>query len=216
VRVAIADDSTLFRGGLSLLLASAAVEVVVQVASGRELEVEVSERDLDAVILDIRMPPSYTDEGLQTAKHLRRMRPDLAILVLSTYAETAYALQILDIGEQSMGYLLKDRVSDTATLLDALERLQRGETVIDPDIVQRLLRRQRTTTKMSRLTEREREVLQLMAEGRSNVAIARRLGVHTKTVEHYISALFAHLGLADSADDNRRVLATLTWLRSEV
>jgi DNA-binding NarL/FixJ family response regulator len=214
VRVAIADDSTLFREGLTLLLGSAGVDVVSQSASGEDLLRSAPPLSPDVAIIDIRMPPTFTDEGLSAARQLREMLPDIGILVLSTYAETAYALEVLDIGEHSMGYLLKDRVSDTATLLDSLLRITRGESVIDPDIVQRLLRRQRSTSSMDRLTEREREVLKLMAEGRSNAAIAAELFLHTKTIEHYIASLFGKLGLQDSTEDNRRVLAVLTWLRS--
>ena len=197
-----------------MLLASVGVDVISQFRSGDELLNSVEADPPDVAILDIRMPPTFTDEGLQAAQRLRRERPSIGILVLSTYRETAYAIQVLDIGEHSMGYLLKDRVSDTATLLDSLNRISRGETVIDPDIVQRLLTRQRTTRSLDRLTDRERDVLILMAEGRSNAGIASELFLHTKTIEHYIAKLFGHLGLEDSSEDNRRVLAVLTWLRS--
>jgi len=216
MRVAIADDSALFRQGLAALLDSAGVEVVSQARSGDELCEQPSTDALDVVIMDIRMPPTFTDEGLQAARRLRKERPSVGILVLSTYAETAYAVQVVDIGEHSMGYRLKDRVSDTATLLDSLHRITQGETVIDPDIVKRLLSRQRTTRSLDRLTDREREVLKLMAEGRSNAGIASELFLHTKTIEHYIATVFSKLGLEDSAEANRRVLAVLTWLRSDL
>ncbi len=216
MRVAIADDSTLFRQGLAALLASAGVEVVLQTGTGEELCEQMSSASPDVVIMDIRMPPTFTDEGLRSARRVRREQPSVGILVLSTYAETAYAVQVLDIGEHSMGYLLKDRVSDTSMLRNSLDRIMQGESVIDPDIVQRLLSRQRTTRSLDRLTDRERDVVKLMAEGRSNAGIASELFLHTKTIEHYIASAFAKLGLQDSSEDNRRVLAVLTWLRSDM
>jgi DNA-binding NarL/FixJ family response regulator len=217
MRVALADDSALFRDGLTMLLDSVGVEVVAQVRTGDELVACVATGiSLDVVIVDIRMPPSFSDEGLVAAQRLRAAHPQVGVLVLSTYAETAYAMQVLDIGEHSMGYLLKDHVNDIGTLTDALERITRGETVMDPDIVQRLIRRQRTTTIMDRLSDREKEVLRLMAEGRSNGGIAREMYLHTKTVEHYVASVFSHLGLTSSTDDNKRVLAVLTWLRTDI
>lgn len=215
MRVAIADDSALFRDGLAMLLGTAGVDVAHQAASGDDLLRLLDADSVDVALLDIRMPPSFTDEGLTTARHLREAHPGLGVLMLSTYAETSYAVQVLDIGERGMGYLLKDRVSNTETLLDALERIGAGETVIDPDIVQRLLRRQRVGNVLRNLRPRESEVLQLMAQGRSNQAIAREMSLNVKTVEHYIAMLFVHLGLDESTDDNRRVLATLRWLRSD-
>jgi len=215
VRVAIADDSALFRDGLAMLLSTAGVDVAHQASSGDDLMHLLDADSVDVALLDIRMPPSFTDEGLTTARRLRQAHPDLGVLMLSTYAETSYAVQVLDIGERGMGYLLKDRVSNTETLLDALERIGAGETVIDPDIVQRLLRRQRVGNVLRDLRPRESEVLRLMAQGRSNQAIAREMSLNIKTVEHYIAMLFVHLGLEESTDDNRRVLATLRWLRSD-
>lgn len=219
MRVALADDSALFRDGLAMLLGSADIDVVVQARDGEDLLAELAvlppDSAPDVAILDIRMPPTFTDEGLRTARALRRLHPGVGILVLSTYAETAYAAQVLDIGERAIGYLLKDRVGDTGVLLDALNRIHRGETVIDPDIVTRLLSRQRTTSSLDRLTEREREVLTLMAEGRSNAGIAEELFLHTKTIEHYVASVFTRLGLENTSADNRRVLAVLTWLRSD-
>lgn len=215
MRVAIADDSALFRDGLAMLLSTAGVDVAHQASSGDDLMHLLDADSVDVALLDIRMPPSFTDEGLTTARRLRQAHPDLGVLMLSTYAETSYAVQVLDIGERGMGYLLKDRVSNTETLLDALERIGAGETVIDPDIVQRLLRRQRVGNVLRDLRPRESEVLRLMAQGRSNQAIAREMSLNIKTVEHYIAMLFVHLGLEESTDDNRRVLATLRWLRSD-
>lgn len=217
MRVAIADDSALFRDGLTLLLDSVGVEVVVQARTGEELLSAVATGSApDVAIMDIRMPPTLTDEGLTAARRLRATLPQVGILVLSTYAETAYAMEVLDIGEHSMGYLLKDRINDISTLTDALGRIRAGETVMDPEIVQRLIRRQRTTEILDRLSERERDVLRLMAEGRSNGGIARELFLHTKTVEHYAASVFTRLGLASSADENKRVLAVLTWLRTDI
>jgi DNA-binding NarL/FixJ family response regulator len=215
MRVAVADDSALFRDGLALLLSTAGFDVVHQAASGAELVTLLATDPVDVAVLDIRMPPTFTDEGLSTARQLRQTRPELGLLILSTYAETQYAVQVLDIGERGVGYLLKDRVSDTPTLLDALERIASGESVIDPDIVHRLLARQRVSTVLQQLRPRESEVLSLIAQGRSNQAIARELSLNIKTVEHYIATLFIHLGLEDSTEDNRRVLATLRWLRSD-
>lgn len=217
MRVALADDSALFRDGLTMLLDSVGIDVVVQARTGDQLLAAVAAGTTpDVAIVDIRMPPSQTDEGLVAADRLRAGWPHVGILVLSTYAETAYAMRVLDIGEHSMGYLLKDRINDIDTLRDALARIQRGETVMDPDIVQRLIRRQRTTAVLDRLSDREREVLRLMAEGRSNGGIARELYLHTKTVEHYVAAVFSQLGIDGSPDDNKRVLAVLTWLRTDI
>lgn len=216
MRVAIADDSALFRDGLTLLLQAADLEVVIQARTGDELLTLIRTAAPDVAILDIRMPPTFTNEGLITAKQLRQIHPQVGILMLSTYAETAYAAQVLEVGARSTGYLLKDRVSDATTLREALARIHLGESVIDPEIISRLLKRQRSTTTFDRLTSREREVMKHMAEGRSNNGIARQMCVSPKTVEHYIATLFAHLGLPESTADNRRVLAVLNWLRSEI
>ncbi len=213
MRVALADDSALFRQGLAALLQASGVEVVAQAASGVELLKVVAEDPPDAVVLDLRMPPSFTDEGLVTAERLRARYPTLGILVLSTYAEVAYAARLLQTGTRHVGYLLKDRVEDSDALLDALQRVVAGESVVDPDIVRRLLGRQRITQTVDQLTAREREVLQLMAEGRSNAAIGKELYLSAKTVETHIAQVFAKLGLPQSSDDNRRVLAVLTYLR---
>ncbi|MBA2953333.1 response regulator [Nocardioides sp. MAH-18] len=213
MRIGIVDDSALFRDGLTMLLASAGVEVVFQAGDVDQLLARIAEVPVDVVILDVRMPPTFTSEGIQAAARLRELIPELGLLVLSTYAETAYAAQLLDITTRSIGYLLKDRVSDTATLQDALRRIAAGESVIDPEIIQRLLARERHATTLGRLTERERQVLQLIAEGRSNVGIARQLHLHPKTIEHYIAGIFQNLGLPDTPDDNRRVLAAIEWLR---
>lgn len=213
MRVALADDSALFRKGLAALLAASGVEVTTGVPSGADLVQAVAVDLPDAVVLDLRMPPSFTDEGLVTAERLRARYPTLGILVLSTYAEVAYAARLLQSGTRHVGYLLKDRVEDSDALLDALRRVVAGESVVDPDIVRRLLGRQRITQAVDLLTAREREVLQLMAEGRSNAAIGKELYLSAKTVETHIAQVFAKLGLPQSSDDNRRVLAVLTYLR---
>ena len=216
MRIAVLDDSALFREGLSLLLTSLGEEVVLVTSDPDGLVRQVGPLRVELAILDIRMPPTFTDEGLRVASRLRAEHPGIAILVLSTYAETSYAVQVLGIGERAVGYLLKDRVSDGATLVDALGRIAAGETVVDPDIVTRLLNRQRTTTDLDRLTPREKDVLRLMAEGRSNNGIAAQLFVTPKAVEKHIANIFGKLNLyADAAEHHRRVLAVLTYLRSQ-
>ena len=212
MRVAVADDSALFREGLVALLAASGVEVVVQARSGDELEARLAGELPDAVIVDIRMPPTFTDEGLVTAQRLRERRPGLAVLVLSTYTETAYALRLLASGAEGIGYLLKDRVDSPQALVDALDRLVAGESVIDPGIVTRLLTKPGPSP-LDRLSERERVVLRLIAEGRSTTGISTELGVSPKTVETQIASIFSKLDLPAEGDTNRRVLAALTWLR---
>ena len=213
MRVGLADDSALFRRGLAALLTASGVEVTAQAASGADLLQAVAVDLPDAVVLDLRMPPSFTDEGLVAAEQLRARYPALGILLLSTYAEVSYAARLLQSGTRHVGYLLKDRVEDSDALLDALRRITAGESVVDPDLVRRLLGRQRITQSVEELTAREREVLQLMAEGRSNAAIGKELFLSPKTVETHIAQVFAKLGLPQSSDDNRRVLAVLTYLR---
>jgi DNA-binding NarL/FixJ family response regulator len=214
VRVALADDSALFRRGLATLLEASGVSVTAQVPTGVELVHAVAADPPDAVVLDLRMPPTFTDEGLVAAERLRARHPTLGVLVLSTYAEVAYAARLLETGTGYVGYLLKDRVEDSDALRDALVRIVAGEAVIDPDIVRRLLGRQRTTSAVDQLTAREQDVLRLMAEGRSNARIGRELYLSPKTVETHIAGVFNKLGLPQSSDDNRRVLAVLTYLRS--
>lgn len=215
MRVALADDSALFRRGLGLLLESAGAVVTVSVGSGLELQAalrDAARPAVDVAILDIRMPPTYTDEGLATAEALRRSRPDLGVLLLSTYAEAAWAVRLLQDGGHGLGYLLKDRVDDVTTLLDALQRLQRGESVVDPELVSRLVQRPRADPLQS-LTVREREVLALLAQGHSNRAIAAHLHVSDKTVEGHVAATFDKLGLPPQPHQNRRVLAVLRYLQ---
>jgi DNA-binding NarL/FixJ family response regulator len=215
MQVALADDSALFRNGLAALLTSAGVTVELQARTGQELLARLSRAALvDVALLDIRMPPTFTDEGLVAALAVRERHPDIGVLVLSTYAETAYAARLLESGTGGVGYLLKDRVDDVTTLLDALDRISAGETVVDPDIVRRLLARQRVGRLLDKLTEREREVLEHMALGRSNAGIARQLHLGVKTVERHIANILQRLDIVDASDDNRRVLAVLTWLRA--
>jgi DNA-binding NarL/FixJ family response regulator len=214
MRVALADDSGLFRRGLATLLALSGIDVIAETATGTDLLVAVAADLPDAVVLDMRMPPTFTDEGHATAKQLRQQYPELGVLVLSTYSETSYAAQLLADGSRGFGYLLKDRVADPQALCDALNRVVAGETVVDPEIVSRLLAQQRIHTELDRLTERERDVLRLMAEGRSNARIADLLYVSLKTVETHVAAVFTKLGLHAASDNNRRVLAVLTWLRA--
>ena len=174
MRVALADDSALFRQGMRLMLTAASMEVTVEARTGAELLARVRDDPPDAAILDIRMPPTFTDEGLRTAHDLREQLPSVGVLVLSTYAETSYAVRLLGDGEGGVGYLLKDRVDDVATLCDALGRVTRGEAVVDPDIVRRLFTRRRSRGVLDELTHRERLVLKLLAEGPSDAGIAGR------------------------------------------
>ena len=214
MRVAVADDSALFREGLARLLTDAGAEVTVQAKTGVELLARIADAPPDVVVLDIRMPPTFTDEGLATAETVRDRHPGVAVLVLSTYAESAYAVRLLEHGAAGVGYLLKDRVDSARTLVDSLSRLQAGESVIDPDIVTRLLTR-RGRSALDELTPREQLVLSLMAEGRSTIGIGAELGVSVKTVETQIASIFNRLDLPATVDTNRRVLAVLTWLREQ-
>jgi DNA-binding NarL/FixJ family response regulator len=214
VRIAIAEDSGLFRSSLALLLRSLGAEVTVSVASGTELLAAVRDSPPDAVMLDIRMPPSFSDEGIRTAQAIRGLHPDTGILVLSTYAETGYASQLLETVRSGVGYLLKDNVTDADALMESLERVAAGETVVDPAIVRRLLDRKRKPSVMDTLNEREVAVLRHMAEGRSNLGIAKELYLSARTVETHVTSVFTKLGLIPSDTENNRVRAVLTFLRS--
>jgi DNA-binding NarL/FixJ family response regulator len=216
VRVALADDSALFRTGLHRLLCDLGVQVSEPVGNAADLVLQVAKDPPDVAILDIRMPPSFTNEGLQAALTLRERQPQVGVLLLSTYAESAYAAQLLAAGRHKVGYLLKDRVDDPAALLDALTRLDEGECVLDAELVTMLLRHERHTAELARLSEREQTVLQLIAEGRSNAGIGRQLFLSRKTVEAHVSAVLTKLDLSPETDANRRVLAALTWLRTRV
>ncbi len=214
MRLAIAEDSGLFRSSLTLLLEASGAEVTASQPSGAELLAAIRTNLPDAVILDIRMPPSFTDEGVSTAAELRRLYPGVGILVLSTYAETSYASQLLETVPTGVGYLLKDNVTDASTFMDSLARVAAGETVIDPTIVRRLLQRNRKPSKIDALNERERMVLRHMAEGRSNLGIAKELFLSPRTVEAHVTSIFLKLGLDQADTDNNRVRAVLTFLRS--
>jgi DNA-binding NarL/FixJ family response regulator len=214
VRVVVADDVMLTREGIVRLLRDAGVDVVGEAGDAEALLQEVERSRPDVALVDIRMPPTHTDEGLVAAQAIRAQHPDIGVLVLSQYVEPSYALRLIQQQPERVGYLLKERVSDIATVVDALRRIVDGETVVDPTIVSRLVGRRRRDDPLSRLTEREREVLGLLAEGMSNRAIAARLFVTERTVEAHVTQIFAKLGLPESPDRHRRVLAVLTFLRA--
>ncbi len=213
MRVVLAEDSMLLREGLVRLLDEAGCTVVDAVGDAQALVASVVEHRPDVAVVDVRMPPSYTDEGLRAAIEARRQVPGTGVLVLSQYVEESYAGDLLADGAGGVGYLLKDRVSALADLSDALERVVAGGTVLDPEVVAQLFARRRRDP-LDRLTAREREVLGLMAEGRTNAAIARTLVVTDGAVEKHISSIFTKLDLPPSDDDHRRVLAVLAWLKA--
>lgn len=213
MRVVVADDSLLTREGIVRLLVEAGVDVVGQAADGRELLARVDESRPDVAVIDIKMPPTYTDEGIVAAAAVRERYPAVGVLVLSQYLETGYAMKVIEAVPESTGYLLKDRIADVAVLVDALRRIQAGETVIDPTIVTRLLGRRRERDPLAELTTRERDVLALVAEGLSNRAIAERLHIAPRTVETHVTAIFLKLRLADDPASHRRVRAVLEYLR---
>jgi serine/threonine-protein kinase len=214
VRVVIADDEPLFRDGLARLLADSGVDATASVGTAEELLRKVELTRPDAAVTDIRMPPTHTDEGLVAAHELRRTHPEVAVLVLSHYLESHWAMRLLEEHPERCGYLLKDRVSDVAVLVDALHRVVEGECVVDPTIVARLVARPRPASVLDELTEREREVLALIAEGRSNKGISELLFLSPKTIEAHVKHIFMKLGIDMSSDDHRRVLAVLAYLRA--
>lgn len=214
MRVIVADDVMLVRSGLARLLSDAGVSVAGEAADASELLDLVDQHRPDAAIVDIRMPPTHTDEGLVAARRIRVRYPATAVVVLSQYLEPRYAQRLLADQPAGLGYLLKERVTDIAVLVDALRRVGEGECVLDPTIVARLMKRQRPDSAITRLSEREREILALMAEGKSNLAIATELGISERTVEAACAQVFRKLDLEPSPDVNRRVLAVLTMLRS--
>jgi DNA-binding NarL/FixJ family response regulator len=213
VRVVVADDVMLTREGIVRLLDGAGVEVAGEAEDADGLLRKVRATRPDAAIIDIRMPPTHTDEGLVAAQAIRTEHPEVSVLILSQYVEPRYAMRLLEEHPERVGYLLKDRVFDVAILVDALRRLADGETVVDPTIVSRLFARRRRADPLEELTARERETLGLVAEGLSNRAIAERLVVTERTVEAHVKQIFLKLGLQADAVSHRRVLAVLAYLR---
>ena len=214
LRLVLADDSLLLREGLARLLGDAGFDVVAQAGSADELLDAVRQHRPDVAIVDIRMPPTHSDEGLRAAEAIRAEHGTaVGILVLSQYVETTFALRLVDDGVGGVGYLLKDRVDDLEDFADAIRRIARGGSVIDPEVVAQLVGRRRARVPLDDRTDREREVLALMAEGRSNQAICDRLFLAPKTVEAHIANIFSKLELLPAPDDHRRVLAVLAHLR---
>jgi DNA-binding NarL/FixJ family response regulator len=214
VRVALADDAVVLREGLARMLAEAGVEIAAQVGTADELLAVVEALRPDVAVVDIRMPPTWSDEGLAVATEILRRFPDVGVLILSQYVEAEYALRLLEGGRQRIGYLLKERMLDLDDLVAALERVAAGDTVVDPSLVAQLLDHPRAETALDGLTPREREVLALMAEGLTDRGIAERLYLSPNTVETHIRHIIGKLRLPSTPNDNRRVRAVLAYLRS--
>ena len=214
MRVVIAEDSLLVRAGVISLLRGAGIDVVAEATCAEELLRAVDEHRPDVAIVDIRMPPHAGDDGLVAAQEIRRAHPEIGVLVLSHHLASRYAARLLEEVPERAGYLLKERVSDVAVLADALRRIDEGECVVDPTIVARLMARKRERGPLDELTERELEVLALIAEGHSNAAVGERLFLSHKTIESHISQIFLKLGLRESPDTHRRVAAVLAYLRA--
>jgi DNA-binding NarL/FixJ family response regulator len=215
VRVVIAEDSVLLREGIARLLEESGFEVAGHAGDGEDLLRKVGAHKPDVAVVDIRMPPTHTDEGLRAAHRIRAEHPDTAVLVLSQYVEETYAFDLLSESTERTGYLLKDRIADIETFTDAVRRVASGGSALDPEVVGMLLGRRRREDPLAALTPREREVLGLMAEGRSNSAMADALVVSERAVEKHVTAIFSKLDLPPAVEDHRRVLAVLTFLRSE-
>jgi DNA-binding NarL/FixJ family response regulator len=215
VRVVVGEDSVLMREGIVRVLAEAGFEVVAQAGDADDLVRKVSAHKPDVAVVDIRMPPTETDDGLRAAIEIRRRLPETGVIVLSQYLEEGYALDLVADSAEGTGYLLKDRVGDVERFADSVRRVGEGGSALDPEVVLQMLGRRRRDDRLIQLTERDREVLALMAEGRSNQAIARRLVVTERAVEKHVTSIFEKLGLMPAADDHRRVLAVLTFLRSQ-
>ena len=214
MRVVLAEDSVLLREGVARILDEAGFEVVGQAGNADELMLKVRSYTPDVAIVDIRMPPTHTDEGLRAAQEIREKHPTCGVLVLSQYVEAAYAMELLAESAEGVGYLLKDRVSDVNEFADAVRRVGEGGSALDPTIVSQLVGRRRRDDPIDQLTPREREVLGLMAEGRSNSGIAEQLVVTERAVEKHVTSIFAKLRLPAAPEDHRRVLAVLAYLRS--
>ncbi|MEY4092814.1 MAG: hypothetical protein RLZZ53_13 [Acidobacteriota bacterium] len=210
----IADDSVLLWAGLERLLADAGFEVMASVGDGPTLLTAVAQQQPQVAIVDVRMPPGFSDEGLRAAVELRRRHPDVGVLVLSQYVEEPAAQELLATGASGIGYLLKDRVADVSDFIDAVRRVARGGTALDPEVVAQVMARRRRADVLTPLTPRERDVLALMAEGRSNAAIADRLQIGHGAVEKHVTHIFSKLALEPDDSDHRRVLAVLAFLRS--
>jgi DNA-binding NarL/FixJ family response regulator len=214
VRVAIAEDSVLLREGIARILDGAGMDVVAQCNDADDLLLKVRSYSPDVAIVDIRLPPTHNDEGLQAALEIRSKHPDVAVLVLSQYVELGLALKLLADSAEGVGYLLKDRIGDVDEFVAALRRVAEGGSALDPIIVSTLLSRERSDDPLAKLTPREREVLELMAAGSSNQGIADSLVITVRAVEKYVSSIFTKLGLPSTGSESRRVLAVLTFLRS--
>jgi DNA-binding NarL/FixJ family response regulator len=215
ITVVIAEDNVLLREGLTRLLNESGFEVSGQAGDAEDLIRKVGAHHPDVAVVDVRMPPTHTDEGLRAARTIRAEHPGTAVLVLSQYVEEAYALELLSESTERTGYLLKDRVSDVDAFLDAVRRVAGGGSALDPEVVSLLLGRRRREDPLEPLTAREREVLGLMAEGRSNAAIAEALVVTERAVEKHVTSIFSKLDLVPTVEDHRRVLAVLAYLKSE-
>jgi DNA-binding NarL/FixJ family response regulator len=214
MRVVVAEDSVLLREGIVRLLQDAGFDVVGQVGDAEQLVRMVAAYRPDAAVIDIRMPPTNTDDGLRAALEIRKQVPETGVLILSQYVEAGYALELISDTSGGVGYLLKDRVADVERFVDAVRQVATGGSVLDPEVVASLVGRRRRNDPLAVLTPREREVLQLMAEGRSNQGIAERLVITERAVEKHVTAILDKLGLAPTPDDHRRVLAVLTFLRA--
>jgi DNA-binding NarL/FixJ family response regulator len=214
MRVVVADDVLLTRAGISRLLVDAGIDVVGEAADADSLLREVASKNPDIVVVDIRMPPTHTDEGLVAARTIRAQHPAVGVLVLSQYIEPVFAMRLIEDNPERSGYLLKERVFDIAILVDALSRIDEGDTVIDPTIVSRLVGSRRRHGPLASLTAREQEVLALVAEGLSNRAIAERIYLSERTVEAHVTQIFQKLQLPDTPDSHRRVQAVVAFLRS--
>ena len=214
MRVVLAEDSVLLREGVARILQDAGFEVVGQAGTADELMLKVRSYDPDVAVVDIRMPPTHTDEGLRAAQEIREKHPGVGVLVLSQYVEPAYAMELLAESAEGVGYLLKDRIADVGEFADAVKRVADGGSALDPTIVSQLVGRRRSDDPIDQLTPREREVLGLMAEGRSNQGIAERLVVTERAVEKHVTSIFGKLRLPAAPEDHRRVLAVLAYLRS--